>query len=157
MSRQSGKRFQNNTALIIAAAAAGGLFALLYAPKSGKELRKDIKDEVDNTLTRVRRTTNDLKGSAVRTASDLIDRTVEIFNLSKIYLTGSYNTTSGSIAGEISHLRTAINAAVDAFKNYYEPAVIEPQPKANNVYTLTDISAYDKELPKFEGMGRRQE
>ena len=33
---------------LIAGAATGAIVALLYAPKSGKELRKDIKDKADD-------------------------------------------------------------------------------------------------------------
>ncbi len=157
MFRRRRKRFPNNAAFLIAGAAMGGIAALLYARKPGVELRRDIKDEVDNTLNQIRRTAVDLKGSTIRTASDFIDRAAEMVNLSKDYVTGSYKFTAGSVVNEILHLRTAINAAVDAYKNYNEHPITERQPRVNNVFTTTEVPVNDEELPKFEGMGRRQE
>ena len=55
-------------------AVAGVAAGLLLAPKSGKNLRKDIVDSVDNTINQVKDTTNDFVESAKESYVDLKDR-----------------------------------------------------------------------------------
>ena len=147
MFKRRKRRFQNDTAFLLAGAAVGGAIALLYAPKPGSELRKDIKNEVDKSLLQVKQGTVSLK-----------NRAGNILDLSRQYLGSSYESTSNSIFHEIASLRTAFNSAVEAYKNYKEqPVEHQRQPRTNNVFTSTDVQVNDEDLPKFEGMGRRQE
>lgn len=55
-------------------ALAGVAAGLFLAPKSGKDLRKDIKDSVDSTVNQVKDTTNDLIENAKDSYVDFKDR-----------------------------------------------------------------------------------
>lgn len=55
-------------------AVAGVAAGLLLAPKSGKNLRKDIVNSVDNTINQVKDTTNDFVESAKESYVDFKDR-----------------------------------------------------------------------------------
>lgn len=44
------RKTQKIAAAFLFGAVIGGVIALLYAPKSGKETRKDISDEVNNYM-----------------------------------------------------------------------------------------------------------
>lgn len=49
-------------------ASVGAVVALLFAPKSGAELRGDIADEAADEVNQIRRSGNNLKRKAQRTA-----------------------------------------------------------------------------------------
>jgi hypothetical protein len=53
---------------------AGALLGMMYAPKSGKQLRKDLRRKLDDA----RGTIEDWKDQAVEAAEDAVDRGTEI-------------------------------------------------------------------------------
>jgi len=55
---------------ILAGAVIGGVIALLYAPKSGKETRQLIKDKVSGVVDAVKEKTSEVIDTAKDTASE---------------------------------------------------------------------------------------
>ncbi len=55
---------------ILSGAVIGGVIALLFAPQSGKETRRMIKDKVTNVVDAVKENTSDVIDTAKETASE---------------------------------------------------------------------------------------
>jgi gas vesicle protein len=151
MFRRRKRSFQNDTMFILAGAAIGGVLGLLYAPKRGVELRNDIKGELDNSL-------NQIRSGSLKLKNEFVNRAGNVLNTSREYVGNSYQSTAGLILNEITSLRKAFNSAVETYK-YYKQKPEEPlqRQRTNDVFTKGDIIVNDEDLPKFEGMGRRQE
>ncbi|MGE5429569.1 MAG: YtxH domain-containing protein [Syntrophomonadaceae bacterium] len=76
---------------VLLGGAAGSILTFLFTPKSGRELRGDIKNTVDNSMEKVKTST------------------------SNIY-SGAKNVTSGAI----NKIQSALNAGVSSYKNATE-------------------------------------
>jgi gas vesicle protein len=76
------------------------LVALLYAPKSGKELRQEIKDKTDNAKLK---------------AKDLVNGGLKIFSDAKSKTDSIITTGKEFIDNEKTKLKTAFHAGVDAY------------------------------------------
>ena len=112
---------------LLAGGAIGAVLALLYAPKSGKELRADIKERTDDLLEdaegyakAARSKATDIITEAKRRSDQLISRAQEQANTllqdaDKI-LSGAKQKT-GVILEEGAKLKNAVKAGVDAFKD----------------------------------------
>jgi gas vesicle protein len=151
MFRRKRRSFQNDTIFMLAGAAVGGVLGLLYAPKRGVELRSDIKNELDNSL-------NQLRYGSLKLKNDFVNRTGNVLNSSRKYVGNSYQSTASLILNEITSLGKAFNSAVETYKQYkQQPEKREQISATNDVFTKSDVILNDEDLPKFEGMGRRQE
>ncbi len=122
----------------LAGGIAGAVVALLYAPKSGKEFREDIKtksdgylDEADKYLAdakdKAREVINEGKKKSDKLISDAKVKSAEIlkdaekvFNDAKVKASGLVETGKGTIGSETSKLKEAVKAGVDAYKNTKE-------------------------------------
>lgn len=111
----------------------GAAIALLYAPKSGRELRSDIrlkKDELlDDTseylqiaktkatdlINEGRRKSEELISDAKKKAGTLIDDANSILNDAKEKATTTIGTTKEKIANESDRVKDAFKAGLDAF------------------------------------------
>lgn len=75
MKNESDKMKKNNVGLIILVSAVSAIAALLFAPKSGKELRKDIKNKSLETRDKVQegkdQLVNDFKESYFEAADEV--------------------------------------------------------------------------------------
>jgi len=87
------------------------LVALLYAPKSGKELRKDIKDKTDHYYDETGKLISDAKSKA----KDLVNGGLKIFTNAKSKTDSILSTGKGLIDGETSKLKTAFQAGINAY------------------------------------------
>ena len=108
----------------IAGAVAGAITALLYAPKSGKELRSDIKQKA-NDLKRdagkfarhARTTASDLinmgKSRADSAISDLSEQAEQILDDSDKAL----KDLRAKVSDESDRIRTAFRAGADAYRS----------------------------------------
>jgi gas vesicle protein len=108
---------------VLAGGVAGGLAALLYAPKSGKELRKDIgrkKDkivkDVDKYYEDTRKRVDRMIEEGKRKTDDLI-HDVKLKAESLGESAGNiYNQGREFVSDEASKIKGAVKAGVDAFK-----------------------------------------
>jgi gas vesicle protein len=111
---------------LLAGTAIGSVIALLYAPKSGRELRGDLKEKADGlvgdaeTLARsAREKSGQLMSEARRRSEELIaDAKVKANSL----LSDADNAMkgarerAGSVIEEGARVKSAVKAGVDAFK-----------------------------------------
>lgn len=128
---KSGKSFLVG---LIAGGAIGALIALLFAPKSGKELRADLKtkgeeylDEAEKYISEAREKAKELINegkkrsdkiiSDAKTKSQEIIRDAEkIISEAKERTSDVISTTKDKIQSEAQKISTAVKAGVDAYK-----------------------------------------
>ncbi len=108
----------------LAGSAVGAIIALLYAPKSGKELRKDIKEkvgdikeEVAENLKLARSKSIDVINDGKRRSSQLVSEVKEKANhiledANKVLSDARERTTE-----EHGKIKAAFRAGVDAYKS----------------------------------------
>ena len=105
----------------------GAILALLYAPKSGKELRADIKqktgelkDQTDEYLKTARLKAIDIinegKQRSDRLVSDAKKKAESILGDADRVMSGIRDKTS-SVVDEAGKMKAAFRAGVDAYKN----------------------------------------
>jgi gas vesicle protein len=118
----------------LAGGAIGAIVALLYAPKSGKEFRQDIKskaddylDEADKYLTeakdKARTLINEGKKKSEKLIYDakvksdeLLQDAEKVFNDAKSKTSNIVNEGKQVIGSESERIKTAFKAGVDAYK-----------------------------------------
>jgi gas vesicle protein len=119
---------------LLTGGAIGAVVALLYAPKSGKELRQDIKIKTDEYYDETEKFIADAKVKAKDLMNDGKKRSEQIIanakskseellkNAERIFTeakskTGSIVSSGKEVVdGETSKLKTAFKAGVDAYK-----------------------------------------
>lgn len=111
---------------LLAGSAIGAILALLYAPKSGKELRADIKaktdelmDSADTALREVRAKLPDISTEARKRGEQIISdvksqATSLLEDADKVLNTARQR--SGSILDEGVRLKDAVKSGIDAYK-----------------------------------------
>jgi len=113
----------------------GAAIALLYAPKSGKELRGDIKAKADEYMNDAEAHLEVAKEKAVEIINDgkkkgekliseakvkadeLLKETEKIFDQAKQKTTDVVSSSKETITEESSRLKTAFKAGMDAYKD----------------------------------------
>ena len=152
------KKAQKVAAAFLLGAVVGGVIALLYAPKSGKELRKDVSDEVNNYVKRAADAKNNIIEKAKKFSNDMMTQTEKVYTDIRNFKEGKYSGTAEKIEGEISRLRQAIKAAVDSYKETKQVRKFFPD---EDKYYFTDFNDYlfqdedEPAPPKFESMKKR--
>jgi gas vesicle protein len=147
------KKVPQIAAAFLFGAIIGGVIALLYAPKSGKETREDISDQIDNYIKKASDTKNKFIEKAKKLSNDMVEHTDKVYSDIRRFKEGKYSGTADKIEGEITKLRKAIKAAVDSYKDTKKVRRIFPD---QDKYYFTDFNDYlfqDEEedsLPKFE-------
>ena len=129
----------------------GSIFTFLYAPSSGRELRRNIKDEIDNFVKKAQKKEEELINKAKATADDLVLIAEQIAALAQKYSDGVYEVPLERFETEIKSLRAAFDAALNEYKKSNKEA-------APTEDIVSDIfSEYeDEKLPKHEGMRKRR-
>jgi gas vesicle protein len=112
----------------------GAAVALLYAPKSGKELRSDIKTKADEYLSDAEKHLETAKEKAIDIVNDgktkgellisdakvradeLLKDAEKIFGQAKQKTTEIVSSSKESIVEEGTRLKSALKAGVDAYK-----------------------------------------
>jgi gas vesicle protein len=89
----------------------GSLTALLFTTRSGKEMRKDIKNKTDKYLDDTEKLINDTKAKA----EDTINEGKKIFMDSKGEVDSIVSTGKELVDDEINHIKSSINAGVSAY------------------------------------------
>jgi gas vesicle protein len=128
---------------------AGSILALLFAPKTGKVLRSDIRREYDKYLKKALEANDKLITNARSTADNITVKAEQLFALCKKYAQGTYEGTREKLEDEIKSIKAGINAAMNTYKNKGND---ERMPEEFIVDAFSDYD--DEALPKHEGMGR---
>lgn len=118
----------------LAGGAIGAVLALLYAPKTGRELRNDIKSRTDEYLDEADRYINEARKKAkvlindgkkksekiindAKEKSEAILKDAEkIFNDAKEKASGNLDESKSMLENEANNLKNAFKAGVDAYK-----------------------------------------
>jgi gas vesicle protein len=147
---------ENNKAQKVAAAflfgaVVGGVIALLYAPNSGKETRKDISDEINNYVKKAGEAKSKIIEKAKKFSNDMVGQTERVYSDVRRFKEGKYSGTADKIESEITRLRTAIKAAVDSYKDTRKARKFFPD---EDKYYFTDFNDYlfqddDESTSKF--------
>ena len=111
---------------LLAGGAIGALLALLYAPKSGKELRADIREKADDLIEGAEGYMDAAKGKAGEIVSEARKRSDQLVSDAKKKansllsdadrVLSDVRQKGGAAAEEGSRLKSAVRAGVDAFK-----------------------------------------
>ncbi|HUI64673.1 MAG TPA: YtxH domain-containing protein [Bacteroidota bacterium] len=112
---------------VLAGGAIGALIALLYAPKSGRELRADIKEKADGLMDGAEEYLSAAKSKAGEIVSEAKKRSDQLITEAKQKadsllqdadkIITSARTKAGPLAEEGSRLKGALKAGLDAFKD----------------------------------------
>lgn len=105
----------------------GSLASFLFTPIKGKDLRKEIKDDVGDYLKKAKEQSQKIYSETKALSSSMIDRAQNVFELSRHYASGVLDVPRDNVEKEISRLRKAVNAAVDAYKTSQAEAVISEE------------------------------
>ena len=68
----------------------GGVLALLYAPKSGKETREDISDEIEIYLKKAAVAKNKIIEKAKKLSNDMVGQSERVYSDIQSFNDGSY-------------------------------------------------------------------
>lgn len=119
----------------LAGGAVGAILALLYAPKSGKELRQDIKNKTDVYLDdaekyvadardKAKELINEGKKKSDKLISDakikseeLLHDAEKVFNDAKTKTSNVIASGKETLEAESGRLKDAVKAGVDAYKS----------------------------------------
>jgi len=112
---------------VLAGGAIGALIALLYAPKSGRELRADIKEKADGLMDGAEEYLSAAKSKAGEIVSEAKKRSDQLITEAKQRadsllqdadkIITSARTKAGPLSEEGSRLKGALKAGLDAFKD----------------------------------------
>ena len=124
---------------LLAGSAIGAIVALLYAPKSGKELRNDIKNKTDeyydetekfiadakvkakNMMNEGKKRSEQLIANAKSKSEELLKNAERIFTEAKNKTGSIFSTGKEVVDDETSKLKTAFKAGVNTYKESKNP------------------------------------
>jgi len=111
---------------LLAGGAIGAVVALLYAPKSGRELRADLKekadefrDDAEEYLTVARTKAGDMVSEAKKRSESLITdakRKADTLLVDAEKVLTDARSKTGSVVEEASRVKHAMKAGMDAYK-----------------------------------------
>ncbi len=111
---------------LLAGGAIGAVVALLYAPKSGRELRADLKekadefrDDAEEYLSTARTKAGDLVSEAKKRSESLITdakRKADTLLVDAEKVLTDARQKTGSVGEEAARVKHAVKAGMDAFK-----------------------------------------
>jgi gas vesicle protein len=95
----------------------GSTIAFLFAPKKGKEVREDIKDNFDSVVNKTREKSRQFFNQSMDIVDDIIKKSDELRTIIKRYKEGTYDETVEKIEREIKRLRISLLTAIETYKN----------------------------------------
>ena len=106
----------------LAGGTVGAIIALLTAPKSGKELRGDIKqkseeyfDEAEKYLADAKNKAGELINDAKSKSQDILNTAGRVFKDAKAKTTGVINSGKEKIETETERLKSSVKNGIDAY------------------------------------------
>ena len=106
----------------LAGGAIGAIVALLTAPKSGKELRGDIKqkseeyfDEAERYLADAKNKASELINDAKSKSQDIVKAAGRVFKDAKVKTTDVLNSGKEKIEIETKRLESSVKDGIDAY------------------------------------------
>ncbi len=128
----------------------GASASLLFTPRSGKELRTDIKHQTDEYLKEVRLRGDTLINRSKSTGELLRKKAEDLMESIRNYANGKIEKPLTVIEREIAGLRSAINAARASYSSIPEIHGTRIEDDGQSI-----ANEYEDELmPKHLGMGK---
>lgn len=100
---------------LLVGAAVGALAAILFAPKSGYETRKQLKDLADQQKDRLREQWEDTKINAAIAVDEAKSKLEHVAQQAK----GAVDVYADKAKGSVDHLADGTKATVDKLQNGY--------------------------------------
>ena len=152
----------NLIAGVILGSIAGGVLAQILTPVSGRRVRREIKKGMNTYVNKAKVQSRKILNDTKTVTSSWIDRAQDVFTDAKKYASGKIDVPKDTIESEITKLRNALTAAIEAYRSYEEEtegATAGRKTKPSTVEVKDQLAAeYENEtLPKHESMGRRME
>ena len=137
----------------------GGILGFLFAPKTGQQLRNDLKEDLDSYLKKVKDAGNKIIEDAKKTADDMVDKANQLIALTDKYIGEDLKMSIDKIEKEINSVKNAIRVALDTYKNNSAKSENSSESIADNIFinfVNENSEDYDEDiLPLHEGMKRR--
>ena len=95
----------------------GSMAALLFAPKKGKEVRDNIRDNFDDLVSKTKDKSAQLFNQSLDMVNDIVKKSDELRILIEKYKEGTFNETIEKIESEIKRLRLTLLTAIETYKN----------------------------------------
>lgn len=158
------KRNKGNLVVgVIIGSIAGGILAQILTPVSGRRVRREIKRGMNTYMHKAKTQSQKIIDDTKSVTSTWVDRAQDVFTQAKKYASGKIDVPRDTIENEITKLRNALAAAVEAYRNFEReteetPGVTgETRPSSVEVKDQLTAEYEDETLPKHESMGRRFE
>ncbi|MEJ2613676.1 MAG: YtxH domain-containing protein [Ignavibacteriaceae bacterium] len=139
----------------------GGVAGFLFAPKTGQQLREDLKEDLDSYIKKVKDTGNKIVEDAQNTANQMVERANQLIALLDKYVGEDFKDSIDKIEKEISSVKAAINTAVDTYKSNSAKTENSSESIADEIFidfVNENSEEYEEEtLPLHEGMKRRHD
>jgi gas vesicle protein len=146
----SGNRIGTSVKGFLIGGAVGSVITFLFAPKSGKELRKNLESSTKDYINKAKTEGKKIASDAKDIFNDVLIKAEQLRTLTTKYAENAYTVPAKRIENEIKSLRIALNAAIASY-NHSNNRNVETDKKVSEIFSEFDREA----LPKFEGMGRR--
>ncbi len=143
-------------------AAAGSVITLLFSPKNGRQFRRDLQEDLNSYLNKVKTAGNNIVEDAKKIADDMIDKANQVLALTNKWVEGNFGDSLGKIENEFNSVKNAIYAAVDTYKNNNVQFQNSSESIADDIFidfVNENSDDFDEELilPLHEGMKRRHD
>ena len=140
----------------------GGVMGFLFAPKPGGQLRKELKDDLDLYLKKVKDAGNKIVDDAKKTANEMVEKANQLVSLTDKYVGEDLKDSMDKIEKEIYSVKLAIHTAVDTYKSNQAKKENSSSAIADDIFIdFVNENSEDYEdddlLPLREGMKRRHD
>jgi len=140
----------------------GGIMGFLFAPKPGSQLRKDLKEDLDLYLKKVKDAGNKIVDDAKKTANEMVEKANQLIALTDKYVGEDLKDSLDKIEKEIDSVKSAIHTAIDTYKNNSAKSENSSGSIADDIFIdfVNENSEDYKDddlLPLHEGMRRRHD
>ena len=139
----------------------GGIAGFLFAPKTGQQLREDLKDDLELYLKRVKEAGYKIIEDAQKTADQMVEKANQLIALMDKYIGEDFKESLDKFDREITSVKSAINAAVDTYKSNSAKSENSSESIADDIFidfVKENNESYEEEtLPLHEGMRRRHD
>jgi gas vesicle protein len=132
--RESGSDVATRLTYLLIGGSIGAMVALLFAPKSGQELRGDIADATRKGIDRTRETATQVGTRAGELAGTARERASELYNAASEKTGGLAGTAREVAARKGGHLSAAIEAGKQAYADEKRRTVLSSATNAAPTY-----------------------
>jgi gas vesicle protein len=138
----------------------GSILGIFYAPSSEKKLRKDLNDDLENYLNKVKDAYSSIIDEAEKTAQEIRSKMEQLSALIDKYGEESLHDSIEKIELEINAIKNSVHAVVESYKNSKSNQMASGE-IADDIFidfvneNLEETN--DETLPKKEGMHKRHD